>query len=380
MLIHALAAVVFQSPIVVAAGPAERGPWQMNESDYRWVDDPTVAIDGDVGVAWVDQARKDVFFQRYGDDGKTRLASATNVSRSPTTFSWGPRIAMHGRDVSLLWQEIVFTGGTHGGEIHFAHSNDGGASFSTPLNLSNSKAGDGKGRLSEAVWDNGSLDLARGPGDDLYAAWTEYEGTLWLRRSTDGGKTFHSAVRVANEARGPSIAVNKNDVHVAWSVAGKTIQLATSHDGGASFGAPRTLFAGDAPKIAVDSRGAVHLAFARGDGVHYSHDLATSRRIDRARVRAGFPAMRLDARDRVHLVWEEFLAPNEHPRGLTYACSCDGFEPMSLPIASPSLGYNGSQQGLLTSKLAVSPTGAIAIVNSTFLAKQQSRVWLLRGR
>jgi hypothetical protein len=55
---------------------------------------------------------------------------------------------------------------------------DDGKSFSEPLNLSNSMAGDGKGRLTRKHWDNGSLDLAIGPEGNLYAAWTEYEGRL----------------------------------------------------------------------------------------------------------------------------------------------------------------------------------------------------------
>ena len=55
----------------MATGNAFRGPWRMNESTFDFVDDPTVALmaDGDAAVAWVDQARKDVLFQRYGPEG-----------------------------------------------------------------------------------------------------------------------------------------------------------------------------------------------------------------------------------------------------------------------------------------------------------------------
>src|SRR5262245_42663412 len=77
----AVASLVWLGSTEIAAGRGERGPWQMNESRYDYVDDPTVAIDerGGVVVAWVDQARKDVYFWR---DGKS-----VNVSRSPETFS-----------------------------------------------------------------------------------------------------------------------------------------------------------------------------------------------------------------------------------------------------------------------------------------------------
>ena len=90
-----------------------------------------------------------------------------------------------GDDVYVLWQEIVFSGGSHGGAIFFARSRDRGATFDAPINLSNSRNGDGKARLTEKIWLNGSLDLARDDDGTLYAAWTEYDGPLWVSRSTD---------------------------------------------------------------------------------------------------------------------------------------------------------------------------------------------------
>jgi len=199
----------------VAAGRAERGPWQMNESRYDYVDDPAVAIDarGRAVVAWVDQATKDVYFGKQGE--------AVNVSRSPRTFSWLPRIALGaGADVFVLWQEIIFSGGSHGGDILFARSQDGGATFSAPLNLSSSVAGDGKGRIDKDRWHNGSLDLALGADGAVYTAWTEYEGALWLRRSADGGRTFSRKLRIADPkpARAPSLAVAGNTLYLAWTV------------------------------------------------------------------------------------------------------------------------------------------------------------------
>lgn len=184
--------VTWDKKIEVASGGAFRGPWRMNESEFDYVDDPTVAIsrNGVVGVAWADQARKDIFFQIYEPGGNPRFSEPVNVSRSPQIFSWLPRIVIASGDASvvhILWQEIVFSGGSHGGEIYFARSTDGGRTFSDPLNLSNTPAGDGKGRLTRDLWHNGSLDLVMGPEGNLYAAWTEYEGSLWFSRSTDGG-------------------------------------------------------------------------------------------------------------------------------------------------------------------------------------------------
>jgi hypothetical protein len=100
-------------------------------------------------------------------------------------------------EVYILWQEIIFSGGTHGGEIFFARSTNGGKTFSEPLNLSNTIAGAGKGRLTKELWLNGSLDLARSPGGNLFAAWTVYEGGLFFCRSTDSGESFSDPLLIA---------------------------------------------------------------------------------------------------------------------------------------------------------------------------------------
>src|SRR5688572_28136286 len=130
----------------VADGRGVRGPWQQNESNYDYVDDPSVAIDeqGSVALVWVDQRGKDVFFQLYSPQN-TPSGERINVSRSPATFSWLPRVVFapgNPRQIYVLWQEIIFSGGSHGGDILLARSEDGGATFSEPSNLSRSVAGD----------------------------------------------------------------------------------------------------------------------------------------------------------------------------------------------------------------------------------------------
>lgn len=62
---------------------------------------------------------------------------------------------------------------------------DGGRSFSAPLNLSASRAGDGKERLDRTTWSNGSLDIAASADGSVHAAWTDYEGACgWRARAT----------------------------------------------------------------------------------------------------------------------------------------------------------------------------------------------------
>jgi hypothetical protein len=387
--------LAWQGVTEIAAGRGERGQWRQNESRYDYVDDPTVAIDerGEMLVAWVDQVRKDVFFQRL------RSASApVNVSRSPATFSWLPRIAVDSQKVYVLWQEIIFSGGSHGGEILFARSEDGGATFSPPLNLSNSVAGDGKGRINRDVWHNGSLDLAAGRGDEVYAAWTEYEGALWFARSSNGGKSFLPLVRIHDNrpARAPSIAVGSDGtIYLAWTVGddpAADIRVARSSDGGVRFAPPRiverTKAYSDAPKLALDPSGRLHLVFADDDRIRYSYStdgaqsFAPPRHIEDAR--SGFPQLALDAKGGVYVTWELFRDHRHRPRGLGYTISRDSGRSFSAPAVIPESadragGWNGSQQGLLMRKLAVNRDGALAIVNSSLQDNERSRIWLMRA-
>jgi len=215
------------TPLEIASGGGQRGAWRQNESNYDYVDGPTVAFDsqGNAVVAWADQRQKDIFLQVYNRDGKPRHKNHVNVSRSPKIFSWLPRVALSSAqpsDLYILWQEIVFSGGSHGGEIFFARSRDGGANFSEPLNLSNSIDGDGKGMINKENWHNGTLDLAIVPAGTVYAAWTEYDGLLWFSRSADRG--FSKPMRVAGggeakPAHAPALTVGSdNTIYLAWTV------------------------------------------------------------------------------------------------------------------------------------------------------------------
>jgi hypothetical protein len=409
--------IAWQGSIAIAEGRGVRGPWQQNESRYDFVDDPSVALDerGEAAVVWVDQAAKSVRFQRFAPDGQPLLARPVDVSRRPETFSWLPRVVLAPRDsrqVFVLWQEIIFSGGSHGGEMLFARSGDGGRTFSAPLNLSNSIPGDGKGRINKEVWHNGSYDLAVGPGDTLYAAWTEYDGPLWFSRSTDGGRSFTRPVRVAGShtapARAPSLAAGPDGaVYLAWTYgddSGADIHLAVSPDGGTSFGAPSRVAPGksysDAPKLALDAAGVLHLAYAESASgpfsryqVLYTRSSNGGRSFDEPRrvsnplpggdVGAAFPSLAVDSKGRVLVLWELYSANAGMPRGLGWSMSLDGrgFTPPEVVPGSADIrgGWNGSSQGLLMKKLALNEAGMIAVVNSSLKQGVHSRVWMMRG-
>jgi hypothetical protein len=338
-----------------------------------------------------------------------------NVSNTPAVFSWLPKIVMTSgdpQDIYVLWQEIIFSGGSHGGDILFARSTDGGRTFRAPRNLSHDRAGSGKGRLTKDAWHNGSLALAQGPEGTLYAAWTDYEGALWVSRSTDHGGTFAPPVLIAGRgghapARGPSLAVDAHGVvYLAWTVGedeAADIHVASSLDHGQSFLAPTIAHHSgghaDAPKIAVDHAGTVHLVYAESpQGPRHTYHIAYCRMPKGAARFAppvtlspppstrgesvSFPALAIGGKEQLFVLWERF--PAHRPHGLGFTASHDGGQTFAAPSIIPGSlereqGFNGSLQGLLMQKLAANRRGAIAVVNSTFTPGQGSRIWLIRG-
>lgn len=393
----------WQPAVELARGGGQKGPWQQNNSKFDYVDDPSVALgaDGAAYVAWVDHRTKDIFLQIYdhtsGSGGTPRLTRPARVSRSPEIFSWLPRVAVHDESVFVLWQEIVFSGGSHGGEIFFARSTDGGSTFGDAINLSNSINGDGKGRIDKDTWNNGSLDLARGPDGTLYAAWTEYDGALWFTRSRDQGQRFAKPVLVAGDAtrpaRAPALAVGDR-VYLAWSYGEDTaadIHLASSADG-ERFGAPVRIAKSpgfsDAPKLALDRSGTLHVAYAEGDRIRYARSrdrgktFDAPRELPRLAARESFPSLAVDGRD-VHVLFELHARAAEQARGLGLAISRDGGQTFGARVVAgstdPAGGLNGSHQGHLMQRLAVRG-GTIAIGNSSLKHGSHSRVWLLRGQ
>jgi hypothetical protein len=397
----------------VATGPADRGPWRQNESRFNYVDDATVATaTGAAWVAWVDQGRKNIFMRAYSARGQERFDQPVNVSRSSETFSWHPRIAIAPgwpETVHIAWQEIVFSGGSHGGEIFYAQSRDGGKTLGAPVNLSRSMAGDGKGRLTHAHWDNGSLAIAT-DARNVYVTWTEYEGALWLARSEDGGATFMRPQRIGGDggrpARGPSLVIRPNgNLVLAWASghdAVAPVRVTRSSDRGRTWEEALAISLpdgrADAPKLAVAENGVVHLVFAAHslegapsvlyahspDGRIFSDPVTISRPVPSQTAGAGFPDIAVDSQGRVFVIWELFAQGEARARGLGLAVSGDGginFSPPEVvPGSADPTGFNGSQQGLFGKKLAASTDGMITIVNSSFLLDQGSRVWAIRGR
>jgi hypothetical protein len=196
-------------------------------------------------------------------------------------------------------------------------------------------------------------------------------------------------------------------VYLAWTVgedAAADIRVATSRDHGRSFLVPHMAHHSDghadAPKIAVDHAGTVHLVYAeRPQGLLQPYHIAYLRMRkgeerfappvtlspppSTRRESVSFPALAIGGKDQLFVLWERF--PANRPNGLGFTYSRDGGQTFAAPSIIPGSldrdqGFNGSLQGLLMQKLAANSRGEIAVVNSTFHPGQGSRIWLIRGQ
>ena len=160
------------------------------------------------------------------------FATPINLSNN-AGVSFNPQIATSGNNVYVTWQDS--TPGNY--DIFFAASNTNGASFGTPINLSNNAGGSQLPQIATS-------------GNNVYVTW--YDDTLgnneiFLAASNDNGTSFGTPINLSNNAGDsfkPQIATSGNNVYVTWqdSTPGNADTFfAVSNNNGTSFGTPINL-------------------------------------------------------------------------------------------------------------------------------------------
>lgn len=206
-----------------------------NNSDYSFT--PQVAVDsnGTIYMAWEDDTSSNsrILLTRSTDGGVT-FSTPINLSNT-SGDSFNPRIAIGSAgSVNVVWEDDT-PGNT---VIMFSHSTNAGVSFSTPINLSNSSADSSTQQIAVdiagniyVVWENDTLNLG-----------------IFFSRSTDGGVTFSTPAPVSTNPSGsssPQIAVGLNgNVSVAWeddANSASDISFSDSSNSGATFSVPQSL-------------------------------------------------------------------------------------------------------------------------------------------
>jgi fructose-specific component phosphotransferase system IIB-like protein len=228
-------------------GGANFGPSRNLSNSLGESFDPRIAISGsNVYVVWVDYSlgnstRSDIMLIR-STSGGANFASAENLSNSPGEAS-DPRIAVSESNVYVVWEDT--TPETGNGEIKFARSSDGGATFASVKNLSNNNgiSFDPRIAVSESnvyvVWEDTTTTTAEGSSD------------IFLARSANNGATFGKVQNLSNnpvESFNPYMATFRGKLFVIWSddkegdaeivFTDKTRNIASPEEEGGEFGPP----------------------------------------------------------------------------------------------------------------------------------------------
>jgi len=193
---------------------------------------PQFAVSGNNGyVVWQAQAtgKYQILFAKSTDGGAT-FSTPVNISNNSGDSSF-PKILVSENNIYVTW---AFTVTTTDYDVLFSKSTDGGATFSTPVNLSNT------------VRDTGLPQMAIS-GNNIYITW-ENNGSgnfdVFVAKSTDSGNTFSTPVNVSKNPKSsgaPQIVASGNDVYVAWmdnTPGNYDVFVAKSTDNASTFGTP----------------------------------------------------------------------------------------------------------------------------------------------
>lgn len=235
-----------------------------------------VATDGrTLYAAWSGEVagNYEVFFSKSTDAGAT-WTPPVNVSESEST-SRKPRVLLSGSAVLVSWSEsddhVTLT------HTFLRRSVDEGQTFAPAQRLSD-VVGDRVGIESGGLQANGN-GLVVIALHEVLETGSNYRARGVVRRSVDGGATFEAA-RVIDGIRLQALAVSGNTVFIAGnstSNVGGDLAVKRSVDGGASFGpliqlpAPPRVSANDI-KFAFDGARA-YVTWLHGKDVYFSRSL-----------------------------------------------------------------------------------------------------------
>ena len=192
----------------------------------------------------------------------------------------------------LAWQENV---GSSDGQIYYSKGITGGGSiaWTAPISVSVGVVITNSARPSIAVDDNDTLHLVWEDRGNPSQPGPQY---IYYAHSTDGGATWSLPTRVVSRAVranhlspsyvSPVIAVSGDTIYVAWHDSTgdsndlEDVYYSYSTDGGATWATPVNVSQSDGaqslyPQIAVDGQGVLHLVWQEMVGgtyvVQYAH-------------------------------------------------------------------------------------------------------------
>lgn len=194
---------------------------------------PKISANGNhVYLMWEDNSAKnyDVFLSSSNDSGNTFSSIPINISNNAGD-SGASQMTVDGNNIYAVWMDD--TPGNF--DILFSKSTDGGATFAAPVNVSGNSQDSGypqfvvMGNNIYVAWTNAVSDKNY---DILFA------------KSSDGGQTFGTPINVSNTSGAsgwPQISTDSGNVYISWvdnTPGNYDIYIAKSANDGNSFESP----------------------------------------------------------------------------------------------------------------------------------------------
>ena len=310
-----------------------------NNSDFSFT--PQVAVDsnGTIYMAWEDDTNtnSNILFSRSTDGGVT-FSTPVNLSNT-SGFSFNPRIAVGSAgNVNVVWEDDT-PGNT---VIMFSHSTNAGVSFTAAVNLSNDSA------------DSGSQQIAADTAGNIYVVW-EHDSLnmgIFFSRSTDGGNTFVGPAALSTNASGsfsPQIAMDLNgNISIVWeddTAVTSDISFSHSSDHGANFSIPESLslHTGNSmgAQIGIDLNGNIDVVWANNSAgsldIFFSRSsdggttFSSPKNISNSPGLSQNPQLGIDAKGNINVAWQDNTTQNPNS-DIYFARSSDGGVTFSSPL------------------------------------------------
>jgi len=232
--------------------------------------DMAVTSGGTIYVVWRDclddseEGRDDIYFAKSTDGGLTFSAGVCVSDDNGTASNYAPRVATDSQgNVYVVWHDDR----NGDWDIYFAKSTNGGANFSTNVQVVNDPD-----IQYEAA-------LAIGPAGNIYVTWIHKYDTdsssdydIYFAKSTDIGQTFTTPVMVNDVGDGyqytANIKADENGIYLAWTDhrnGRSNIYFAKSTNGGESFSenirVNSTIYGQGYPDLALDDTGNIYVVW-----------------------------------------------------------------------------------------------------------------------
>lgn len=182
------------------------------------IDDLRITASGNnIYIAWTEnnQGTIDIFFTRSSDSGASFSSPIPLTNNAEFPVSTNPQITVSDTKVYVTWQTLIKSTNVHWSnwnDIFLTASTDNGVTFSSPIDLTN------KSQYQYPQRDVNPQIVAS--GTNVYVAWGRGTSVLFAR-STDNGASFSNPLYINNPnitlySKLNKIAVSGSDVYVLF--------------------------------------------------------------------------------------------------------------------------------------------------------------------